>query len=250
MGKRPEFASAANVSGVRNRTFMFSQRRDSRTMFATDTRYGVLAKSGAWCGGDRELVAACRRTLRAAGIPAKEVAGIEVVSEFGSAGEHVDGEFRLEEPALLRKIASARRAFDGLPVWSSSAKVGLCDDGQLGWLELHWPVVSPELQEGHVLEAIVERGFDPPQLAGSHPGTMEAGILHSPAVAFFMDVTAAIRVVYEPDEPEMGKLATLYLDRHANLVHLPRDVRVDNPDPRQRQNRDDDRSVNSPGSVA
>ena len=56
LGKRPEFASAANVSGVRNRVFTFSQRRDSRTMFGLDARYGSLGKAGAWRGADRQVV--------------------------------------------------------------------------------------------------------------------------------------------------------------------------------------------------
>lgn len=236
LGKRPEFATAANVSGVRNRTFTFSQRRDSRTIFATDARYGVVGTSGAWRGADRVLVGACRRVLKAAGVPAKEVAELQVVSETGAVGELVDGEVRLEEPELLCKIAAARRGLEGLSVWSSYAKVGLTNEGQLGWLELHWPVVSPEiLKEGRVLQGIVERGFEPPEMPGARPQSVEAGILHSPAIGFFMDVTAAVRVVYEPDDPEMGRLATFYVDRHGDQVFLPRDIRVAVPDERERQ---------------
>lgn len=236
LGKRPEFATAANVSGVRNRTFTFSQRRDSRTMFAADARYGVVGTSGAWRGADRVLVAACRRVLRAAGVPTKEVAELEVVCETGAVGEWVDGKVRLEEPELLCKIAAARRGLEGLSVWSSYAKVGLTDEGELGWLELHWPVISPEvLKEGLVLRSLVGRGFEPPEMPGARPQTVEAGILHSPAIGFLMDVTAAVRVVYEPDDPEMGRLATMYVDRHGDQVSLPRDIRFAVPDEGARQ---------------
>ena len=48
LGKRPTFATAANVSGVRTRAHTFSRRRDCLTIFATDTRYGHLGKAGAW----------------------------------------------------------------------------------------------------------------------------------------------------------------------------------------------------------
>jgi len=231
LGKRPEYATSANVSGVRNRTFTFSVRRDSRTLFATDARYGVLGKAGAWRGGDKEPVAACRRVLKAAGVPPKEVAGIEVLSELGAAGQQVDGEVRTEEPELLRKIAAAHRAIEELPVWASHGRVGLTADGRLGSLELHWPVIPPEVvKEASVLRQGLDRGFQAPEIPGARPRRMEAGILHSPAIAFFMDVTAAVRVVYEPDEPELGRLVTLYLDRHGGLVPLPRDIKVVRPD--------------------
>ena len=235
LGKRPQFATAANVSGVRNRTFTFSQRRDSRTLFATDARYGVGGRAGAWRGGDREVVAAVRRVLKAAGIPAKEVDGVSVLSEFGAVGEVVDGEMRAEEPTLLRKIGAARRAIEKLPMWSSYAKVGLTADGGLGFLELHWPAVSPEtVKEGHVLQSLVEQGLRVPDMPGARPQSVEAGVLHSPAIGFYMDVIAAVRVIFAPEDPEMGRLATLYIDRHGDLVALPRDIKPVKPDDRQR----------------
>ena len=51
LGKKPEFATAANVSGVRSKLQSFSQRRDSRTFFAADSRYGYQGAAGAWTGG-------------------------------------------------------------------------------------------------------------------------------------------------------------------------------------------------------
>src|SRR5690349_11764849 len=77
LGKRPTYASEANVSGVRTRTQTFSWRRDSVTVFATDTRYGHLGKAGAWTGSDRRVIAGCRRVLRGAHIPAAEIGGID-----------------------------------------------------------------------------------------------------------------------------------------------------------------------------
>ncbi len=236
LGKRPEFAFAANVSGVRNRTFTFSRRRDSRTIFAGDTRYGIAGKAGAWQGGDREVIGALRGALKAAGVPSKEVVGVNVLSEFGAAGEVVDGEVRAEQPTLLRKIGAARRAVEQLPVWSSYAKVGLTADGRVGWLELHWPVVGPEvLKEAHLLRSLVERGFPVPDVRGARLQSVEAGVLHSPAIGFFMDVTPAARAVFAPEDPEMGRLATLYVDRHGEFVDLPRDIRPAKPDDRKRE---------------
>jgi hypothetical protein len=237
LGKRPTYASAANVSGARTRTLTFSQRRDSRTIFATDSRYGHRAKAGAWTGSDRTAAAGCRRVLRAARIPPVEVAGIDVVSEYGAVAERLsEQDVRVEEPELLRKLACARRALGGIPVWSSHAVVGLTRKGLVGHLELHWPTLLAEvMEEAKVLQSIVKRGFKPPKLPGARVESIGAGILHSPAIGFFMDATPAIRVVYVDEEPLIGRKPTLYLDRHGELVRLPRDIEPKKPEPRERE---------------
>jgi hypothetical protein len=231
--KRPQFGSAANVSGVRTKTLVFSRRHDSRTMFASNAGYGHLGRAGAWTGPDRRAAAECRRVLRAAKVSVKEIGSIDVYAEMGQAAELAAGnEIHLREPTLMRKLARARRAVDGLPVWSSYATVGLTADGDLGWLELHWPEL-PEavVAEGRVLQELAERGVEPPELAGARPERVEGGIIHSPAVGFYMDVTAALRVIYRSDEPTVGRKPTLYLDRHLEPVARPRDIPATDPDP-------------------
>jgi hypothetical protein len=97
-------------------------------------------------------------------------------------------------------------------------------------LELHWPRLSAEvLDEGAVLRKIVDSGFKAPDLKGATLESIEAGIVHSPAIGFFMDITPVIRVIYAGDE-RGGKKPTLYLDRHSELVTLPRQIKVVNPD--------------------
>jgi hypothetical protein len=242
--KRPEFGSAANISGVRSRTFTFSRRHDSRTVFASDTRYGHLGRAGAWTGADRTAVAACRRVLRAARVPGREVVAIGVLMEWGTVAEHVDGEAaRVDEPELLRKLARAQRAVDGLAVWSSYATVGLTADGHLGWLELHWPeLTSAVLKEAALLRDLVRRGFEPPTLPDARVESVEAGVLHSPAIGFFMDVTPAVRVAYAGKDPTIGRKPTLYLDRSGNLVTPPRDIR-----PAEKETRDRPSPANARG---
>ncbi len=196
--KRPEFDSAANVSGVRNKRLTFSRRNDSRTIFASDGQYGLLGRAGAWTGSDRTVTAACRRVLRAARVPAREIAGIDVLSEMGQVAERVSGdEVRVGPPTLLRKVARARREVNGVPVWSSYATLGLTSDGHVGRLEVHWPDL-PEavVEEGAFLQKLAGRRVELPKVAGARPEAVEAGIIHSPAIAFFMDVAAALRVVY------------------------------------------------------
>jgi hypothetical protein len=232
LGKRPTFATAANVSGVRTRTQTFSRRRDSLTIFATDDRYGHLGRAGAWTGADRNAITACRRVLRAARIPAGEISQIDVLSEHGAVAERLsENEIRVEEPQLLRKLARASRGVEGLPVWSSHAVVGLTAKGEVGHLELHWPYLTPEVvKEAKVLQTIVDRGFKAPDMPDARPESIEAGVIHSPAVGFFMDIAATIRVVYVGDDPTLGRKPTLYLDRHAELVAPPRDIDPVRPD--------------------
>jgi hypothetical protein len=236
LGKRPTFATAANVSGVRTRTHTFSRRRDSLTIFATDARYGHLGKAGAWTGPDRSAITGCRRVLRAARIPAAEISGVDVVSEYGTVAERLtEDEIRVEEPQLLRKLARASRAVDGVPVWSSHVVVGLTAKGEVGQLELHWPHLAPEVvKEANVLASLVERGFKAPELPGARMESVEAGVIHSPAIGFFIDVMPAIRVVYVGEEPTLGRKPTLYLDRHGELVARPRDIDAKPPDQRER----------------
>lgn len=233
---RPEFGSAKNISGIRSKTLTFSQRHDSRTVFASDSRYGQLGKAGVWAGSDRTPLLICRRVLRAAGVPAKEVAGIALVAEMGQVAERLsETEFRVQDPTVLRKIALARRAVGGVPVWSSYAKVGLNRKGELGWLELHWPELpAVVLKEADVLMRLTKRGFKAPDVPGARVEMVEAGILHSPAIGFFMDITPSIRVIYKGEDSSIGRKPVLYLDRHGEPVVLPRDIEPAKPAPGER----------------
>jgi hypothetical protein len=229
---RPEFGSAANVSGVRSKTLTFSQRHDSRTLFAMDTRYGHLRKLGAWTGSDRTAVAACRRVLRAAKVPRGQIETIDVLSEYGQVAERAsEGDFHLHEPSLLRKVARARRVIDGIPVWSSYTSIGLTADGEVGWIELHWPdVTSAVIKEAHLLVALLKHGYELPELPDARVESAEPGVIHSPAIGLFMDAAAAVRVTYTGVNPAVGRKATLYLDRHGEPVAHPRDIEPAKPD--------------------
>jgi hypothetical protein len=228
---RPEFGTAANVAGVRTKNLTFSRRLDSRTVFASDVRYGPHRKAGAWIGPDKSVVSACRRILRAVKIPAREIAGIDVLCEMGQVAERLGkDEFRTHDAALLRKLARARRAVGTIPVWSSSATVGLTNGGELGSLEVHWPELpAAVVKEAGLLQSLIDKRFHPPELAGARPETVEAGIIHSPALGFFMDAIPVVRVVYMVEEPGVGRKPTLYLDRHGDPVEPPRDIRPATP---------------------
>jgi hypothetical protein len=223
---RIEYASAANISGVRNKALTFSSRRDSRTIFATDAGYGTTRKGGAWTGVDKPLIAACRSAMKAAGVPKAEIASVRVVSELGASAERLgDGRYRVTKETLLRKEARVRRSIKGLPVWSSSVKLGLTRRRKVGWLELHWPELPANvLREVDVLRTLVKKGFKPPELPDARVESIEAGIIHSPAIGFFMDVAAVIRVIYRGKDESIGRKPVLYLDRHGQAAAMPRDI--------------------------
>jgi hypothetical protein len=226
LGARPTFGSAANVSGVRTKTHVFSRRRDSLTIFARDETYGYGNKAGAWTGPDKALVARTRKILRAARIPDAEIRRIRVVSERGTVAERLEsGEFRVERPELLRKLARAERRVSGVPVWSSHAVVGLTEKGAVGSLEIHWPELGDDvLAEAKVLRSLVKAGFEHEELRGAELESAEAGVIHSPAIGFYMDVLPVIRCVYRASETRLGTKPLLYLDRHGERVSLPRGI--------------------------
>lgn len=233
---RGEFASTANVSGVRSKTLTFSRRHDSLTAFATNADYGHGRRAGAWTGADKTIVAMCRRVLRAAKVPAGEIAAIEIQREMGQTAQRVaEGEFRVGEPVLLRKIARGRRAVRGVPVWSSYAAVGLTARGAVGSVEIHWPEVSEAVfKEASVLQQVVKLGFKAPEVMGARPESIQAGVIHSPAISFFIDIVPVLRVVYAVEQPGVGRKPVLYLDRHGDAVELPRTIRLNEPKPADR----------------
>ena len=229
-----EYGGARNISGIRTKTLTFSRRLDSRTVFAADNRYGHLGKAGVWTGADKTALSRCRKLMRAAGVPTAEIAGLAMVSEFGAIAQRVsDGEFKHGAPHLLRKLTQATRAVEGIPVWTSYVRLGLTAKGDVGTLELHWPHLSPPvIKEAGLLKAMVKRGFEPPQLAGARLESLAAGVIHSPAIGFFMDLAAVIRATYVGEDPVIGRKPTLYLDRHGEPVAMPRDIALLKPEPR------------------
>ena len=224
--RKPEFGSAANISGLRDATFVFSRRLDCRTLFAADSRYGPQRKLGAWTGADKSAISTCRRILRAAGVPSAEIAKLDVVVERGRSAERVsENEFKLLEPYVLRKIVRATRAVDGIPVWKSYASLGLTGRGAVGSLEVHWPELPRSaVKEASVLQTLVKRGFKPPEMPGARLESLQAGIVHSSAIGFYMDVVAAVRAIYIGERPEVGRKPMHYFNRHGVAIAMPRDI--------------------------
>ena len=215
----------ANFVAIKSDTSLFSKRLDSRTFLAQDNRYGQDKALGIFQGSDEQMIGAARSVLKRLGIPAKEMAEFHVMQQYGQDGQ-LDSE--TGKPVPGRPQAGARlirlsREVDGISVFSSQALLGLARDKQIGFMEVHWPEIpAAVLKEAHRLDYIVGCAWRAPEQKGAQPESIEAGVIHSAALGFLMDIYPAIRVIYKSDDPTIGRKLVLYFDRHGELVPFPR----------------------------
>jgi hypothetical protein len=214
-----------NGVGIKSDNLLFSQRRDSRTYFVEDNRYGEGKEYGIFQGSDAEVLEKGRSILQQLNIPADEIAEAAVFTEKTQTGQVDQGTGKVV-PGPVRdgkKSANFSRQIKNIPVFSSHAQIGLTNQRGIGFLEVHWPEISSQvIDEAQKLQETVKGGWRPPEQKGAHVEKVEAGIIHSPALGFVMDVYPAIRVIYSVDDNESGKKMTLYLDGSGRSVAVPR----------------------------
>jgi hypothetical protein len=106
-------------------------------------------------------------------------------------------------------------------------------------VELHWPAIPLMIEhEARRLAHKVQNGWKPPSLPHAIVEAKEAGIVHTPAAGFFLDIHAAIRVIYAPVDKKMGRKPILYLDRHGNNVPIRRHHPTLEATPQERMRRE------------
>jgi len=208
-------------------------RRDFGITWDRIFDWGLMAgtdrEAGAFNGPTTEHLDACHRILERLGIPLAEVASETVLRETTQVGQfdRQTGRIRTEEPEEGKHIARLARAVERLPVWSSGVTLGLTRDRRPGYVQLHWPELSPRvLHEANRLRHRVSHGWEAPPHPGAKVESVEAGIIHSPAIAFLMDMHPVIRVVYRPAAGLRGQKPVLYLDRHGRPVPMPRQADI------------------------
>ena len=214
-----------NFSGLQTDNVTFSQRLDSRTFFAYDRRFSSTKETGIYGEADEALLKRSHELLERLKIPAAEIASEKVVQEKLRVGRRdpKSGRYALEPAEAGKKWARIARQVDGVPVFSSRATIALMPDGQVGFLEVHWPEIPAKVSErARRYRELAGQGWRAPQLKGTRVESVTAGILHSPAAGTEMDVVPVIRVVYAPLDRHLGKKPVAYVDPEGNPVAMPK----------------------------
>lgn len=214
-----------NMIGLRSKSILFSRRLDSRTYFVQDRRYGLGRQVGVFRGDAAEQIRMAREIMDRVGARHDEIGREPVLTEKLGLGriDPATGAVHTEKVEEGRKVVSISRQTGGLPVWSSSVLLGLAANKEIGFLQLHWPELPDQVvQEAHRLAYKVKNGWQPPEHRGTKVEVVEAGVVHLPAIGFFMDIQAAIRVVYVPVCQFHSGRAMVYLNRHGQPVALRR----------------------------
>lgn len=217
--------ATANMAGLQTDRYQLSQRTDSRTIFFQDSEFRAHDGAGVFDGPDDELIGRAMQILDDLGIDSAEVGERNVATEQVEAA-YIDRQTGVVTSAGGRdgkRYAMLSRTVDGMPVWRSGVTLGLTQDGSPGYLQLHWPEIPGDvLETARRYRSAESTDWSPPSVEYAKPESMQAGILHSPAVSLVMDYVAAIRVIYRPLTEEVGKKPVLYLDFEGQPVQPPR----------------------------
>jgi hypothetical protein len=207
---------------------------------ALDDRYQVDQGTGVFRGSDEELIRLSHQVMRQLAIPTNEAAKSVVLTEtLMTARQDPDSnKFMPVQVSRGKRFVEVSRMVNGVPVFSSRTLIGLARDKSVGFLEAHWPrLPETTVREAQRLQKIVRQGWKPPPQENAVVESVEAGIIHSPAIGFVMDVYPVIRVIYAPDaKARGGKKPMLYFDENGESVPLPRTFeRFDEPPPGERR---------------
>jgi hypothetical protein len=216
----------SNFAGLQAGPVTFTHRLDSRTFVLYDQRFSNSKESGVSREADTLLLKRNRELLGRLEIPPGEIASEKVVEEKTRIGERdpTTGKLKLEPIRPGKKWVRTTREIEGLAVFSSRATIGWMPNGEIGFLEVHWPQIPAKVaEEARSYRELVAGGrWHAPEVAGARVESVTAGIIHSPAAATAMDVVPVIRVVYAPIDERLGKKPVAYLNADGKAVTMPR----------------------------
>jgi len=217
--------SEFNVLAIKTENVLFSQRLDSRTYFIQDKRFSFNRELG-FVTNDKLLLDKCHAILAKLNISKSEIRKEKIVKEKVQEVEIDKSSNTLKEYEIRegQNFAKLYRQIDGYPVWSSNMMFSLTEERSIGFMQLHWPEIPlATIKETHRLDYKISHGFTLPEEKNSYVEKIEAGIIHSPAMGFFMDIYPTIRVIFKASQ-DGGKKKVLYLDRHGKKVPTPRQI--------------------------
>lgn len=185
--------------GFRTDHVVFSRRTDSNTWLFHDDTFGIGRSGGSFEGNEEQILDLGRRVLTALDIPAAEISDAKVLQEQTRVAERdpSSGQVRMGDIEKGRSLVLFSRSVAGVPVFSSRALMGFRRDGSPGFLEVHWPSIPRSVQDAAAgLAEVVEGGWRPLLEQGQEIESIQAGVVHSPALGFEMEILPAVRVVY------------------------------------------------------
>jgi hypothetical protein len=236
--KKVQVGSERNMVGIRSEHLLFSRRLDSRTYFIQNSQHGINDKAGVFRGSESKQIGRCKGILRTLRIPLSELDTVKILKEQTQVAQvnQETREVRIEEVQEGKHIAWVTRNIEGIPVWSSRLLLSLTQTMEIGFMELHWPEIPGSVvMEAHRLAYKVEHKWHVPDHSSAIPQSVEAGIIHSPAMGFMMDICPAIRVIYGSGDEKLGGGAVVYFDRDGRPVQYPRQIELPTEAPRQRK---------------
>lgn len=218
-----KIGSERNFVGLATPTTRFSRRIDSLTYLIQDEEFGLGRPKGVFNGPDSDLIKAGREILTRIGLADAQIDEEIVLTEMTQVGQRAGERLKMEPPVQASKSLRITRRIVGLPVFSSKVALSLNAKKGIGHLELHWPDIPQwVLVEAKRMDVLVKSGWAPPQRKGATPENVQAGIVHSSAIGFVMDIYPAIRVVYSSQDEYLGRKLMEYYDRHGDLIATPR----------------------------
>jgi hypothetical protein len=165
--------------------------------------------------------------LVAAGGDEQEIAEERVLQQFTQLGETSPDRktVRVLPAQASQRTLIVTRQVRGIEVISSRLLLHVDRAGRPIFMELAWPDIAPEVVERALrLRVLRDATSIAPRMEGAKVEAVQPVIIHSPAVGFYDDATAALRIIYLPDERQVGQKAVRYVDERGVDVTLPRDV--------------------------
>lgn len=229
--------SDKNVHAVSDGTTTLTTRKGSRTFIINNKKLTESLGQLDYAGKDEALQRIGMRALQNAGANLREIAEVRVLQQItqSALSNPKSGELKLQPAKLSLRTLMITRQIEGIPVISSRTVLNVDRTGQPAFMELSWPDISPEvLDKAQRLRKLAAHSYDAPRVEGAKVESVQAVILHSPAIGFYDDSTAAIRVIYRADSPTTGKLAVRYLDETGKDVSIPRQIETPREEPVKR----------------
>ena len=224
---QPIGGTERGVSAVTDGNITLTTRDSSRTFILHDRKHFPPREEDQFKGSDAALKRIGIRLLLASGANKSEILQMKISRQFTQLGQaNQDGKaVKLQAAKRSHPTLVITRQVGGVPVLSSRLLLNVDSAGRIAFMELSWPDIDPEvIARANRYRAVVAKKFVAPEMEGAAIEEVQSSVLHSPAVGFYNDMAAGIRVIYSPTAKQIGQKSVRYLDETGNDISMPRDV--------------------------